>query len=124
MEPDDALQSTTLTQRVVLVSLVSLSMDDGATEPFDPTDVRSACNDRFRDPDGPVVGRVSEADVMSALNELGPTDLLEEVDRGDTSPVGKGRPAYVLGVDAGSVLEAYADDDRLGDVVVELAEER
>jgi hypothetical protein len=120
METDEALQSATLTQRVVLVSLAALSRE--GTPPFDPTDVRSACDDRFRDPDGPVVGRVSEADVMSALNELGASDLLEEVDREDTSPVGKGRPTYALAVDPGTVLEAYAADERIGDAVASLDE--
>lgn len=114
----DALQSATLHQRVVLVSLAYLS--EHRTGPFDSTDVRSICHERLRDPEGPVVGRVAEADVMSALNELVTTDLVEEVDAESTSPVGKGRPSYVLSVDPGTVYEAYAGTERLGDVVADL----
>lgn len=121
MNVDDRIADTTLDQRVALLGLVCHSID-GST-PVDSSAVRAACSERLTDPDGPVFGRLSEGDVMSALYRLESAGLVAEVDDEDPSPVGKGRPKYDLVVDHDRVLDELEADDRIADLVGALRED-
>lgn len=109
------VESTTLAQRVVLLGVTQLSVR-GAT-PTHSGEVRRACTERLADVQGDVLGEVDEADVMRALNALEGRGLVDEVEVEDTSPVGKGRPTYALNVDAETVLDSFAADERIAGVV-------
>lgn len=105
------VESTTLTHRVVLLGVAELSGRDDV--PAHAGEIVSTCIDSIDAVEGDVLGRVSEADVARALNELEDAGLVERADVGDTSAVGKGRPAYALPMGAEPLCEALADDARL-----------
>jgi hypothetical protein len=109
-EPSD-VEETTLTQRVVLLGVAELSGRDDV--PAHAGEIVSVCVDHVDDVGGDVLGRVSEADVARALNQLEDAALVERAEVGDTSAVGKGRPAYVLPMGASALCETLDDDDRL-----------
>lgn len=111
MSDEPALESTSVTERLVLYELAELDRD-GRT-PAQATDVLTSCRGRLGDLDDVVGGRLSEADLMSACRTLEDRGLVEEQTPGATSPVGKGRPAYELAVEAETVREFVAEDDRL-----------
>lgn len=105
------LESTSLTHRVVLLGMAELN---GREEtPANAGEVVRTCLDSLENVDGDVLGRLSEADAARALNELEAAGLVETVDFGDSTAVGKGRPAYVLPVDVDSLCETFEDDERL-----------
>jgi hypothetical protein len=110
-----SVEGTTLTQRVVLLGVAELSGRDDV--PAHAGEIVSVCIDRVDEVGGDVLGRVSEADVARALNQLEDADLVERAEVGDTSAVGKGRPAYVLPMGAEALCETFDDDDRLARVV-------
>jgi hypothetical protein len=105
------IDATTLTHRVVLLGVAELSGRDEL--PAHAGEVVSCCIDRVDEVEGDVLGKVSEADVARALNQLEDAGLVERADVGDTSAVGKGRPAYVLPMGVGTLCEALDDDDRI-----------
>jgi predicted ArsR family transcriptional regulator len=107
----DRLDSTTLSQRLTLLGVARLSAD-GDT-PAHAGEIARICARQHEAIDGDVVGNVSEAEVTRALNELDADGIVETADAGERSPVGKGRPAYELRVDRTTLVEAFADDDRL-----------
>jgi hypothetical protein len=107
--------STTLTHRLVLLGVAELSGRDEL--PAHAGEIVSCCIDRVDEVEGDVLGRLSEADVARALNELEDAELVERADVGDTSAVGKGRPAYVLPMGAEGLCDALHDDDRVAPVV-------
>lgn len=109
------VEETALTHRVVLLGVAELSGRDEA--PAHAGDVVSVCIDNLADVDADVMGRLSEADVARALNELEDAGLVERADVGDTSAVGKGRPAYVLPMGIEQLCEAFGDDDRVTTLV-------
>jgi hypothetical protein len=109
------IDATTLTHRVVLLGVAELGGHDDT--PAHAGDVVSTCVDRVDEVGGDVLGRLSEADVARALNELEDAGLVDRADVGDTSAVGKGRPAYVLPMDADALCETLGDDDRLETLV-------
>jgi hypothetical protein len=109
-EPTD-IESTTLTHRVVLLSVAELSGRDDV--PAHAGEIVSTCIDSIDTVEGDVLGKLSEADVARALNQLEDTGLVERAEVGDTSAVGKGRPAYVLPMGGKTVCEALDEDDRL-----------
>ncbi|WP_372911532.1 hypothetical protein [Salinigranum sp.] len=109
------VEETTLTHRVVLLGVAELSGRDDV--PAHAGEVVSLCIDNLANVDGDVLGRLSEADVARALNELEDAGLVERADVGDTSAVGKGRPAYVLPMGADALCDAFDDDDRLAALV-------
>lgn len=118
-EPD--LESTSLTERVVLLGVASLT--DGDESSVHSGMVVRTCAREFDDIRGDVLGKLSEADAVRSLNRLEADGLLDEDDGGDTSPVGKGRPRYRLTVDRETVLDTFAEDDRLRDVVARIREQ-
>jgi hypothetical protein len=108
------IESTSLTQRVVLLGLADLSTSD-ETPAHAPTVLRT-CSEAVDDVDGDVVGRLTESDGARALNELETTGLVESISDAE-SPTGKGRPRYRLAVDRTFLLDALGEDDRLVPVV-------
>jgi hypothetical protein len=111
--PED-LESTTLDQRLVLLSLVALDREDET--PANTLAVRDCCGDHVDEFAEAVVGTPTEVDVIHALNELAATDLVSETRR-DPSPTGKGRPVYDTEVGAERIFEALSEDERVADAV-------
>jgi len=103
-----------LTHRVILLGVVEL--DDEDHTPVHAGEVRAHCSDVLASIEGDVVGTLTEAEVARALNELDAAGFLEG-SRDDTSPSGKGRPGFRLGVAGEDVFDAFAGDDRLGSLV-------
>lgn len=109
------LTGATLAERVTLLGLTYLTTRGDV--PAHPGQVVETCTWTFDDLGGEVLGDLSEADVSRALNALDADGLVEQAFGDEQSPVGKGRPQYELAVDAETVLDSYADDERLTDVV-------
>lgn len=107
----EAIRSLSLDQRVVLLGVAELAERDET--PANPAEVRQVCNDHLALEDGPVFGRLAEADVTRALYGLEEADLLRNEGPEDTSPTGKGRPLYVPAPDVEDVRETLAEDDDL-----------
>jgi hypothetical protein len=105
------VESTALTHRVVLLGVAELSGRDDV--PAHAGEIVSTCIDNIDVVRGDVLGKLSEADVARALNQLEDAGLVERADVGDTSAVGKGRPAYVLPVGTTELCEALDGDERL-----------
>lgn len=110
----EGVSQTSLAQRVVLLGLVSLAEREAC--PAHSFEIRRECAALEHDVDD-VLGGLSEADVMRALNELQAIGLVEEHALEDPSPVGKGRPNYEPAVDSKSLLDVLSDDHRVGRVV-------
>lgn len=117
MSDSATLESASTQDAYVLLGLVSLAEADECPAPS--PDVRRACLD-LPDPEGVVVGTLSEADATKALYRLEEDGLVEEVDRGEPSPMGKGRPEYEPAVEPDAVLEAAREDPGLEPVAEEL----
>lgn len=105
------LESMSFVQRVVLCGLVDLST--AGETPANSAELRAAATECLAVADADVMGRVSEADVMRALNGLADSPLVDETRPDDSSPVGKGRPVYELDVGTARVREELSEDDRL-----------
>ena len=105
------LESTSLAQRIVLCSL--LEFEESGETPVNSAELREATTDLLEAHDSGAVGRLTEADVMRALNALTETGVVEERRPDDRSPAGKGRPEYSLLVDAEELRENLAADDRV-----------
>jgi predicted ArsR family transcriptional regulator len=112
------LDSTTLVQRITLLSLVQLSEADET--PAHAGEIARTSSRQVDDVDADVVGSLSEAAVTRALNELEAADLVQMATDGSDSPVGKGRPEYEPEHDASALTEAFDDDDRLERLVDDL----
>jgi len=108
---DGSLDSTTLVQRLTLIGVGSLSTR-GET-PAHAGRIARVCDEQAESIDVEVVGRVSEAEVTRALNELDAAGFVDTADAGERSPVGKGRPAYDLDCDPETLVERFESDDRL-----------
>ncbi|MEF8779390.1 MAG: hypothetical protein V5A46_01760 [Haloferacaceae archaeon] len=111
MDSPDTLEDATLLQRVVLLGLVSLQ--EQSETPASSDQIRSVCNDCETKASDEVVGRVSEPDVIRALNRLVDRGAVDERPPSSTSPVGKGRPNYDLAIEPDPVLGVLSSDDRL-----------
>jgi len=104
------LQSVRSFERFVLLTVVELA-DDGET-PAHSYEVTELAKARMDDLDRPPFGGIERQEVITALSSLAGAELLgkDEV----TSATGKGRPAYVLGVDADAVVTELRGDDDVG----------
>ena len=111
MTATSSLESTSVTERLVLHELAELERD-GRT-PAQATDVLVECRGRLTELDVVVVGRLTEGDLVRACRTLEDRGLVTENLPDSTSPVGKGRPAYDLAVDTETVREFVRDDERL-----------
>jgi len=109
----DTVASLTLPERVVLAAVATLERD-GET-PVQVNVVTQHCQTYTESL--PDIGRLSEADVDGALNTLEAKELVEVPEMGETSPIGKGRPAFEPATDADDILASLAADDQLEDVV-------
>jgi Cdc6-like AAA superfamily ATPase len=109
------LESTSLAQRIVLCSLEEF--ERAGQTPVNSAELREATTDLLENRDSGAVGRLTEADVMRALNALTETGVVEERRPDDRSPAGKGRPEYSLLVDADELRVALAEDDRVAPLV-------
>jgi len=108
----DELGTRSLADRVVLLALAELSTK-GET-PAHTGEVCRACNGVVEEVDGDVLGSVSEAEVNRALNRLEADGHVVAEPSDDTSAVGKGRPRFVVDGDLSAVVDALAEDDRVG----------
>lgn len=93
---------------------------DGET-PVRSFEVLEWCRDRTADLSGDVVGEVSRNSVIRALETLSETGLVAVEE--ETSPVGKGRPAYALGVPADEVLRVLAEDEHVAEIAASVRTE-
>jgi hypothetical protein len=118
MSTVEAIRDATLDQRVVLLATVEASR--GRETPMNPAELRAYCNENLAQPDAPVFGGLSEADVTRALYNLEDEGLVENVAEGNTSPTGKGRPAYELVPETADVHETLAEDEELDPIGADL----
>lgn len=108
------LTTTTLPERITLLGVTYLT--DRDETPAHTGQIVGTCTWEFGDASD-VLGSLSEADVSRALNRLEADGIVEEALDEDASPVGKGRPRYSLSVDPETVLDHYAADDQLAELV-------
>lgn len=115
----DAIERTTPFQRYVLLGVTALDLREET--PVHDYHVREFCLSHVDDlaDENPFEGGLSRESVIRALSKLEEMDLLTTTIE-DESPVGKGRPAYLLAVDAEAVRESLAEDDLLGPVATSL----
>lgn len=106
-----SLESTSVTERLVLYELAELERDDRT--PAQTTDVLRECRGLLAELDDVVGSRLAEGDLVSACRTLEDRGLVTEDEPDATSPVGKGRPGYELDVDVETVREFVRDDERL-----------
>ena len=111
MDPTPPVREATLVERVVLLGLVCHTVEGRSPARVD--DIRTTCNSQLDE----VTGRLSEANVCQALNELAATELVDEHRPHDRSPAGKGRPSYELCCDVDAVLTALGTDEHLASLV-------
>lgn len=109
------LDSTTLTQRLTLISVAHLATN-GKT-PAHAGEIARTCARHVEAIDADVVGSVSEAATTRALNELEAEDLVRMATDGSDSPVGKGRPEYEPGLDTSTLVTALEGDNRLDELL-------
>jgi hypothetical protein len=107
-DPDPA--DLPLPQRVVLLSLTHCVRT--GDEPVHTGDIIQACRNQMDALRDEALGKLGEAEVSRALNQLEAKGYVELEPR-DTSPTGKGRPVYTLGVDAETVVESFRPDAQL-----------
>jgi hypothetical protein len=112
MSDVEPLDARPVAERFVLLSVADLHAR--AETPAHSFEVKRACERHLDALGGDIVGRVSEADIMRAMNALAGEGLLTRTEIQEQSAVGKGRPTYTLGVDTGELLDSMADDERLG----------
>lgn len=110
---DDSLDGSTPFQRLVLLAVAELA--DQGDAPVHSYDVKKACDPYAEILDADLVGGITRPAVIRALSSLVEAGLLEESTV--ESPVGKGRPAYQLRVEPGSIFDSLAEDDIVGNLV-------
>lgn len=115
MANETGLESTSLTERLVLLSLLECGGDgEGAVQAHE---LCRTCRTLAERAEEPIVGKVSEADVIRTLYSLEADDVVAEFEPEGTSPVGKGRPGYELDVPEDVVLEAAGETPALEGIV-------
>jgi DNA-binding transcriptional ArsR family regulator len=112
------IDGLSLAQRVVLLSVSHLDAD-GET-PAHANEVTRIAAEYADALDQDTIGKVTEAEVDRALNALEAEGIVMVPELDDTSPIGKGRPAYELTDDDTAVLDALGEDDRLAALVAEI----
>ena len=110
------LESASLAERLVLLSLLEVE-----SEPAQTHDLRRTCLSLAEEADDPVVGRVSEAEIIRSLYSLEAAGVVDEHEPEETSPIGKGRPQYELTVEEEVVLEAAREQSALEEIVEDVA---
>ncbi|ELY71004.1 hypothetical protein [Natrinema versiforme] len=115
MSDESPFESVSLTAQVVLLGVAELAREDET--PVQTHDLRRHCKQQLSAVDTEVVGTITEADVIRSLYQLEDEGLVDEVEPTETSPTGKGRPAYALAVTADAVYDGVDDEllDGTGD---------
>ncbi|MGQ3411933.1 hypothetical protein ACT4ML_06675 [Natrinema sp. LN54] len=108
MSDESPFESISLTNQVVLLGVTELAREDET--PVQTHDLRRHCRRQLSEVDTEVVGTITEADVIRSLYRLEDEGLVDEVEPTETSPTGKGRPAYTLAVTAGRVYDGVDDE--------------
>lgn len=103
METDSSLQSTSMTERLVMRELADLR-EQGRT-PVQAPALVSQTRDRLDAYDEIIGCRVTEADVVRCCRSLEDRDLVRSSKPELNSPAGMGRPAYELTVNPETVRE-------------------
>lgn len=103
--------------RFVLLAVTEL--EQAGDTPAPSYAVREQAAARVDDLDAEFVGGVTREKVIKALSMLEADALLEQ-ETEDAQPTGKGRPKHRLVHDAETVLDALADDDRVGSYATRL----
>ena len=104
----ETFDEISLTNQVVLLGVTELHRRDET--PVQTHELRRVCRTQLEGVDVGVIGTLTEADVMRSLYRLEDEGFVEEVETEGTSPTGKGRPAYALGVAPETVEEGVADE--------------
>lgn len=107
---DQSLDSVGSFERFVLLSVVELAED--AETPAHSYEVTGRAKARLDDLERDPFGGIERQEVIRALQSLADSGLLSKSEV--TSPVGKGRPAYVLAVDEARVKTELRDDETVG----------
>ena len=115
MSDESPFESITPTNQAVLLTLAELARRNET--PVQTHDLRKRCQDRLADADTEVIGTISEADIIRSLYELEDAGLVDESHQAETSPTGKGRPAYTLAVSETTVYERV--DETLHEAILE-----
>jgi predicted transcriptional regulator len=118
----DDMRSLALSNRVVLLSLTQLSLEEET--PAHTGQVIRACTEHVESVEADTIGKVAEAEVNRALNNLEAENYVEMDNIDEASPIGKGRPAYRLRVDVDTVLDELNDDDQVGPLAQQVADHR
>jgi Cdc6-like AAA superfamily ATPase len=105
------LETLSLSQRVVIGVLAQLKREGNT--PAHTGEVIRAYKDVADAITADTLGRLTEAEVNRALNELEALEVVETVETRGESPVGKGRPAYAVSVSVSTIFDLLADDDRI-----------
>ncbi|QLK25899.1 hypothetical protein HYG81_17760 [Natrinema zhouii] len=108
MSNESPFESISLTNQVVLLGVAKLASEDET--PVQTHELRRHCQRHLPEVDTEVVGTITEADVIRSLYRLEDENLVDEVNPTETSPTGKGRPAYTLAVSVERVYEQVADE--------------
>jgi Cdc6-like AAA superfamily ATPase len=115
----DEIETLSLSGQVVLLSMTALAEADET--PAHTGTVIQASAEHVEAVDADTLGKLSESEVNRALNRLEDAGLVETAPLDDASPTGKGRPAYELGVPAGTVLETLGDDEDVASLADRIA---
>ena len=115
------IESLSLSGRVVLLSMTQLSL--AGETPVHTGQVIRATTEHLESVTADTIGKLDEAEVNRTLNRLEADDFVEMADADNTSPVGKGRPAYSLNVHVEAVLESLSTDDDVAPLVDEISSE-
>ncbi|WP_222919837.1 hypothetical protein [Natrinema sp. SYSU A 869] len=115
MSDESPLESISLTNQAILLGVAELARE-GQT-PVQTHELRQHCQRQLPEVDTEVVGTITEADVIRSLYQLEAEGFVDEVEPAETSPTGKGRPAYTLAVSIDAVSDGVADEllDELAD---------
>jgi hypothetical protein len=97
-------------EQFVLLTVVELADSEGT--PAHSYDVTETAKARMEALDRPPFGGIERQEVITALATLADDGLLTKAKT--ESPVGKGRPAYELAVDAGDVVATLTDAEDVG----------
>lgn len=114
----EQLQPVRSFERYVLLTVAELA-GEGET-PAHSYDVTERAKARMDALERPPFGGIERQEVITALASLAGEGLLGKAET--ESAVGKGRPAYVLGVDADAVVSALTDDADVGPYAERLAD--
>lgn len=94
-------------EQVTLLGLTWLAVQ-GET-PARPEEIRAVCDRRLDE----VTDRLRDGAIVETLSLLADGDFVEQVRIDDRSPVGKGKPAYTLGVDIQTALETLQQPEQI-----------